>query len=80
MDKKIIQGVILLTVVSIGLILLLPRDDSHNTPETLPWNIVHPTPDTSKVFGITLGETTVGQVEKTFNDESEISLFKAPLS
>jgi hypothetical protein len=77
MDKKIIQGVLLLLVFSIGLLLLLPRDDSRNTPETLPWHIAHPTPETSKVFGVTLGESTVGQVEKYFNDESEISLFKA---
>jgi hypothetical protein len=75
MDKKIILGAAVLFVASL-LILLLAPDDSVNSPDTLPWNIKHPTPDTVRVFGITLGQTTLGEAESTIKEQTEISLFK----
>lgn len=77
MDKKIILGVIALVVVSISILLMLPNN-SVNTPDTLPWNITHPTPDTTRVLGVTLGQSTLGEVELAFKNQAEleISLFK----
>ncbi len=77
MDKKIIFGVIALIVVTISLLLIVP-DNSEHTPETLPWKFTHPTPDTTRVLGITLGETTLGEVERIFKYQAalEVSLFK----
>ncbi len=79
MDKKIILGVIALAVVSIFLLLLVP-DNAVHSPETLPWNISHPTPDSTRIFGITLGKTTLDQTADVFkghtDTEIEISLFK----
>lgn len=78
MDKKIILGVIALAVVSIYILLQAP-DNSAHTPDTLPWNIAHPTPDTTRIFGIiTLGETTLDETTELFKNEAElqISLFK----
>jgi hypothetical protein len=75
MDKKIILGVIALVVASIAILLSLPSD-SHDTPDTLPWRIAHPTPETSRVFGITLGKTSLGETEKFFKEQTEVSLFK----
>jgi len=75
MDKKIILGVIALVAVSISVLLLVP-DNSVSTPDTLPWKISHPTPDTSRVFGITLGQSTLDETEKAFKEQTEISLFK----
>ena len=77
MEKKIILGTFALIAVSISLLLMLP-DNSVNTPETLPWNITHPTPDTTRVFGITLGKTTLTEAAVAFKHEAEveISLFK----
>ena len=75
MEKKIILGTLALIIVAIALILMLPDNEQH-TPDTLPWSITHPTPDTTRVFGVTLGVTTLGEVEKTFKEQSEISLFK----
>ena len=76
MDKKIILGVIALVAVSISLLLMLPEPDKQS-PETLPWNITHPTPGTSRVFGITLGQSTLGELEKVFFEQTEVSLFKS---
>ena len=79
MDKKIILGVIALVIVSASLLLLAP-DNTVHSPDTLPWNISHPTPDTTRVFGITLGKTTLEQAAAVFkghtDTEIEISLFK----
>jgi hypothetical protein len=77
MDKKIILGVIALVLVSISLLLMLP-DNTVSTPETLPWNITHPTPDTTRVLGVTLGKSTLGEVELAYKNQAEleISLFK----
>jgi hypothetical protein len=77
MDKKIILGVVALAIVSIILLLLAP-DNAVHTPDTLPWNITHPTPDTTRIFGITLGKTTLDQTAEVFKGQAEveISLFK----
>jgi hypothetical protein len=75
MDKKIILGVFALVVVSISALLLIPSQPT-DTPDTLPWRISHPTPDTSRVFGITLGQTSLGAAETFFKEQTEISLFK----
>jgi hypothetical protein len=75
MDKKIILGVIALFVISLVILLAAP-EDAADTPETLPWNITHPTPDTVRVFGITLGKSTLSEADKVLKEESDVSLFK----
>jgi hypothetical protein len=77
MDKKIILGVVALVAVSISVLLMAP-DNSINTPDTLPWKISHPTPDTTRIFGITLGQTTLDETNEIFKGQAEIqiSLFK----
>lgn len=77
MDRKIILGVVALAAVSISVLLIAP-DNSINSPDTLPWKIVHPTPDTTRVFGITLGVTSLDQSAETFKHQTEVelSLFK----
>lgn len=75
MDKRIVLGAFALFVVSLLILLAVP-EDAANTPHTLPWNISHPTPDTVRVFGITLGQTSLSEAEKVLGEESEISLFK----
>jgi len=78
MDKKIILGVIVLAITSIFILLQAP-DNAIHTPDTLPWNITHPTPDTTRIFGnITLGQTTLDETTELFKNEAElqISLFK----
>lgn len=79
MDKKIFLGVTALAVFVISILLIAP-DNSVNTVETLPWTITHPTPDTSRAMGITLGKTSLKDSEQLFKGQTEveISLFKTP--
>jgi hypothetical protein len=77
MDRKIILGVVALVIATISIVLMMP-DNSVSTPDTLPWKITHPTADTTRVFGITLGKSTLNEVALTYKYETEleISLFK----
>ena len=76
MDKRIVWGVIALAVASISMLLMLP-EPARQTPDTLPWNITHPTPGTSRVFGITLGQSPLNELERVFHEQAAVSLFKA---
>lgn len=75
MERNIILGTLALVIAAITILLMLPEDKSQ-TPDTLPWNISHPTPDSTRVLGVTLGVTSLNDVEKSFKEQSEISLFK----
>lgn len=77
MDKRIIAGGIALFLIS-WFVLMQAPEDTKQTPDTLPWNITHPTPETTKVFGITLGQNTLDEVANLYKHEAEIeiSLFK----
>lgn len=44
----------------------------------LPWHIEHPTPDTTRIFGLTLGLSTTNEAEQRFREEAKPSLFKSP--
>lgn len=77
MDKRIILGVMALVIASLSLLLMAP-DKSVDIADTLPWKIAHPTPDTSRVFGVTLGQSTLGETERVFKEQAEVSLFKSP--
>ncbi len=75
MDKKIIFATFALAAVAISALLMIPSVPT-DTPDTLPWKITHPSPNTSRVFGITLGESSLEQAEKVFKETTEVSLFK----
>lgn len=76
MDKKIILGVVALVAVSLSITLMLP-DQTVNDGDTLPWNIVHPTPDTTHVLGVTLGQSTLEDAELKFKEPAKVSMFKS---
>jgi hypothetical protein len=75
MDKKIVLTVVAVMIGVITILLMMPAKDT-NIPETLPWKISHPTPDTTRVFGITLGVSTLSEMDRLFHEQAEISLFK----
>jgi hypothetical protein len=66
-------------IVSLLIILgsfLVPADKKRT--DDLPWHIEHPTPDSVRVFGLTLGESVANDAESRFKDEAVPSLFKSP--
>lgn len=75
MDKRIFLSVIALAVVSTSVLLLVP-EPAKQTTDTLPWSITHPAPGMSRVFGITLGQSSLNELERVFKEQAEVSLFK----
>ena len=47
------------------------------TKNDLPWHIEHPTPDTIRVFALTLGVSSASEAEHRFQEEAKPSLFKS---
>lgn len=67
----------MLVVVSLSLLLMAP-DKSMDIADTLPWKIAHPTPGTSRILGVTLGQSTLGETERVFKEQAAVSLFRSP--
>ncbi len=44
----------------------------------LPWQIEHPAAGITRVFGLTLGQSTAQEAEQRFREEAKPSLFKSP--
>lgn len=75
-EGKIYWGVGILSVLFIAGSLLVPGAAKRS--DDLPWHIEHPTPDTVRVFGLTLGESVTNEAERRFREEAVPSLFKSP--
>ncbi len=54
----------------------IPGDPKRS--DDLPWHIEHPSADTVRVFGLTLGESATNEAESRFKEEAKPSLFKSP--
>jgi len=89
MTRKIIIGIIVTCALVFVVSMLVPlpvgdsETDNSNTgikedAQFLPWQVT-PTPGGSiRVFGITLGETTLQEANKIYRGDSEVSLFVSP--
>lgn len=75
-ESKIYWGVGIVSALFIAGSLLVPGDAKRS--DDLPWHIEHPTPDTVRVFGLTLGESVTNEAELRFREEAVPSLFKSP--
>lgn len=75
-EKKIYWIVGIFSVVIIFGSFLIPGDRPDR--KDLPWHIEHPSPDTVKVFGLTVGKSSLGEAKIRFKEEGEPSLFKSP--
>ncbi len=75
-ENKIYWGVGIFSVVIILGAFFIPGDRPDKTD--LPWHIEHPTPDSVRVFGLTLGTSTPADAELRFKEQAEPSLFKSP--
>lgn len=75
-ESKIYWGVGIMSVLILAGSFFLPADSKRN--DDLPWHIEHPTPDSVRVFGLTLGESVTNEAELRFKEPAKPSLFKSP--
>src|SRR5574340_1845124 len=76
MERKIYWGVAVLSLLLFAGSFFMPGRPGDKGG--LPWHIEHPTPDTTRVFGLTLGQSTSNEAERLFREEAKSSLFKSP--
>ena len=76
MERHIFLGVLLVTLLGIGVAMMVPMAEDHR-PEMLPWAIKVQPDGTSTVFGLNIDHSTLGEAEKRFALEAEVSLFRA---
>jgi len=75
-ESKIYWGVGIVSVLFLIGAFFLPGDPKRN--DDMPWHIEHPTPDSVRVFGLTLGQSAANEAELRFKEEAKPSLFKSP--
>lgn len=76
MERKLYWGIGILSVLILVGSFLMPGKPIEITD--LPWHIEHPTADSLRIFGLTLGQSTTNEAEQHFREEAKSSLFKSP--
>lgn len=78
--KKAFLFLVLLFVAVVAVTLLLPKDENRNAQAVtgLPWQVEIMPDGNSKVFGLTLNVSTIGDARKTFGPDMEIAIIAAP--
>ena len=77
MDIKIISGIVAFAIIALAIGLMIPGGQEP-PPQTYPWQIDITADGATRVFGITLGKSTLRQAEQVFQAEAELSLFEVP--
>ncbi|MDO8465106.1 MAG: hypothetical protein Q7S46_07630 [Gallionella sp.] len=75
MEHKLYWGVGILSVLIFASSFFTPGKLVEKTD--LPWHIEHPSPDTLRIFGLTLGKSNANEAELRFREEAKASLFKS---
>lgn len=73
MDKKFIIAILAFAFLALAIGMLIPGG---NTPQnqTLPWQIEHTVDGATRVFGLTLGQTTLQQTEQRLRSAAVINV------
>ncbi len=74
MERHTFLAVLAFTLIALALALFLPGR-SVDEPDNLPWQIERVDGGSIRVFGIELGATSLGEVERLLREPSEVSLF-----
>ena len=79
MEKKIILGVLAFALLAIGIgIEEIPGPPEVPGSQFLPWQIEATPQGSTRVFGLTLGESVLRQAEQLYRGGAELSLFVSP--
>jgi len=77
MKNKVFLSVLLGGLLLVLIVIMLPAPDTGHG-QFLPWQIEHTADGATRVFGITLGETTLDEAERQMHGAAEITLFASP--
>ncbi|GAB6039726.1 hypothetical protein [Endothiovibrio diazotrophicus] len=75
MDRKAILIVLSVVMILLGVGMILPSGETVRKVRALPWEIELLPDGGSRVFNLTLDESTLADAERTLDDEADIQLF-----
>lgn len=75
MDRKLILSILAAAVLGFIAIMLFPGSREPEGPPKLPWDIGLDDQGRVRVFGLTLGRSTLADIQALFGEEGEINLF-----
>ncbi len=75
MDRKIILSVLAAALLGFLAIMLFPGQRPAEGPPRLPWDVQIDDQGRAQVFGLTLGQSTLADLQALFREEGEINLF-----
>ena len=78
MDKKILLGLLVITLIALAAAILLPGGKVPDTDPKLPWDIRIDASGDARVFGLVLGKSTLAEAREIFQVQDELSLFVSP--
>lgn len=76
-ERYLFLGVLGFALLSILIGMLIPGRQDHR-PELLPWAVTVHDDGSSTVFGLRLGQSSLGEAEQRFQTEMELILFQSP--
>ena len=76
MERRMILSILAAAVLGfVGIMLLLPEERAEDPTPRLPWQVERDAQGRTRVFGFTLGETPLSEVQRVFAEPGEINLF-----
>jgi hypothetical protein len=78
MERKIFLSVFIAALIAVALAVLLPGGRTVDKHPRLPWLIRVDETGYSTVFGLTLGRSTLAEVQEAFQEQGKTNLFVSP--
>jgi hypothetical protein len=75
MDRKLILSILAAAVLGFIAIMLFPGSRDQEGPPRLPWDVSVDDQGRARVFGLTLGQSKLADLQDLFGEEGEINLF-----
>lgn len=75
MERKLVIVIATMSLLAVAVAVFLPGGRAPDEFPKLPWKINLDQDGNSSVFGITLGQTTLGEAQAVFGAEAKINLF-----
>ena len=78
MDRKLLLWIVAGTLIALALALLLPGGRAPEREPRLPWQIETLPDGSARVFGLTLGESSLTDARQVLGADGALTLFRSP--
>ena len=75
MNKKILPGLLIAILLLLAAVIMFPVGKNKQQPPILPWDIAIDSAGNTRVFNLTLNQSTLLDAQKEFKKEAKISMF-----